>query len=133
MDRVASRARDAAARFIVAGSLGVLAIGTIGIGDLRGSAPTWPAPHTYALLAGIVAVMWLTTVVVDHDGLDRLASAALLSLALMRGLGYAWDYITEPASTNLAAVGAWGIVAGLLVHRPTPVIEVARCSHPSHD
>lgn len=109
--------RDSLARLVIALALVALMFGT-----LAGSVPLWPTPPTYAALAGLVGLLWAITAVVDSDRLDLLASAALVSLALMRMAGYLGEYASSGDEVRLAAIGSWAIVAALLLVRPlTPV------------
>lgn len=105
--------RDRLARVVIAGALVSLMFGT-----LAGSVPLWPTPATYAGLAGLVAVLWAATAVIDDDRLDAIASASLVALALMRMAGYIGQYVTSGDEARLAAVGSWAMVAALLLVRP---------------
>lgn len=117
-----TRHRDSGARLIVGLSLLLLCAGT-----LRGQAPPWPHPATYAVLAAAVGVLWLATALMDSDRLDRIAAASLVALALERAGGYGTSWWIDPTGGNLAAVAAWSIVAGLLFHHPPPSTEAPRC------
>lgn len=112
--------RDDLARLLIG-----LALAAVAVGSVSGSVPTWPDRRTWAAFAAVVAVLWLGTAIVDDDRLDRVAAAGLVALALMRAAGYLIDLIDDETASSLSAIGAWLIVALLLLHRPP---RVTRCS-----
>lgn len=94
-----------------------VALGVLGYGTIAGSAPSWPDATVYAIAAWTSAVVWLVAAIDPSTGLLELAHAALLALALMRGIGYLADSITDDRPELLSAVATWVVVA-VLTARP---------------
>ena len=97
------------ARLVVVAALVMLGAGTLG-----GSSPSIPDSTVYAIASWLTASLWLVATFLQRDRTAReIADAALLALALMRGGGYVYDFVTMQTPGFLAAVAAWVIVAAL--------------------
>jgi hypothetical protein len=99
--------RELLARLVIAMALIALGFGTFG-----GSAPTWPNSNVYAIAAWVTASVWFASIVA-RAVLRDVADAALLTLAVMRAGGYAYDLVIIGEDGLFAAVAAWTIVAAL--------------------